>query len=103
MRERYTFRCFPQAVELGKIARWVGLNHLLQQSLLRLAESREQRLKDPLMRKGAETANQDIKRAESRQFAALFDKRFNGNIDQISGIVHDQDHLAYGFQSDMTN
>jgi hypothetical protein len=71
--------------------------------LLCLAESREHHLKDPTMREVAETSNQDIKRAEGRQFAVLFDKRFNGDIDEISGIIHDLDHLANSFQSDMTN
>src|SRR4051794_12688758 len=61
------------------------------------------RLKDPLVCEVAEATNQEIERTERWKFTILFHERFDSHIDKISGIVHDQNHLADGFQSYMTN
>ena|SRR5438270_13896149 len=98
-----TFGSLPQAIELGEIPCSIGLNQFLQQSLLRFSEPRKHCLKDPLMREVAETPNQEIERTERWEFTILFHQRFDGHVDEISRIVHDQNHLTDGFQRNVTD
>lgn len=91
MDTRRTFGCFSESVEFGEVSYRVRVNEPSTECLLCLGESCEHRLKAPMMCETAETPDQEIKRAAGRQFTVLFDKCFNGHVDEISRIIYQHD------------
>ncbi len=76
---------------------------VFQKCSLRLREPGKHCLKQLPVCQLADATGQRLQRTKGRQFAVLLDEGFNGNVDQISGIIHHQDDFSDGFSCNVAD